>query len=55
MCAAAGIGADQHLPPRLARTERTAVTVDIDATLVTAFSEKEQAAATWKKTYGFHR
>ena len=30
------------------------VTVDIDATLVTAFSEKEQAAATWKKTYGFH-
>jgi hypothetical protein len=31
------------------------VTVDIDATLVTAFSEKEQAAATWKKTYGFHR
>jgi len=30
------------------------VTMDIDATLVTAFSEKEQAAATWKKTYGFH-
>ena len=30
------------------------VTVDIDATLVTAFSEKEQATATWKKTYGFH-
>jgi DDE family transposase len=30
------------------------VTVDIDATIVTASSEKEQAAATWKKTYGFH-
>jgi Transposase DDE domain group 1 len=28
--------------------------VDIDATLVTAHSEKEQTAATWKKTYGFH-
>ena len=30
------------------------VTMDIDATLVTAFSEKEQAAPTWKKTFGFH-
>jgi Transposase DDE domain group 1 len=30
------------------------VTVDIDATIVTACSEKEQAAATWKKTYGHH-
>jgi hypothetical protein len=30
------------------------VTVDIDATIVTACSEKEQAAATWKKTFGFH-
>jgi hypothetical protein len=30
------------------------VTVDLDATLVTAFSEKEQAAPTWKKTFGFH-
>ncbi len=28
------------------------VTVDIDATIVTACSEKEQAAPTWKKTYG---
>src|SRR5690348_15377265 len=28
------------------------VTVDLDATLVTAFSEKEQAAPTWKKTFG---
>jgi Transposase DDE domain group 1 len=30
------------------------VTVDIDATIVTAGSEKEQAAPTWKKTFGFH-
>ena len=30
------------------------VTVDIDATIVTACSEKEQATATWKKTYGHH-
>lgn len=31
------------------------VTGDLDATVVTAFSEKEQAAPTWKKTYGFAR
>jgi hypothetical protein len=30
------------------------VTVDLDATVVIAHSEKEQAAATWKKTFGFH-
>jgi len=30
------------------------VTVDIDATIVLAHSEKEKAAPTWKKTYGFH-
>jgi hypothetical protein len=28
--------------------------VDVDATLVTAHSDKEQAAPTWKKGYGFH-
>jgi hypothetical protein len=27
---------------------------DIDATIVTAHSDKQQAAPTWKKTYGFH-
>jgi hypothetical protein len=32
----------------------TLITVDIDATIVTACSDKDQAAATWKKTYGFH-
>ena len=30
------------------------LTVDIDATIVTSCSEKEQAAPTWKKTFGFH-
>jgi hypothetical protein len=30
------------------------IPVDIDATIVLAHSEKEQAAATWKKTFGFH-
>jgi hypothetical protein len=32
----------------------TLIPVDIDATIVLAHSEKEKAAATWKKTYGFH-
>jgi hypothetical protein len=30
------------------------IPVDIDATIVIAHSEKESAAPTWKKTYGFH-
>jgi hypothetical protein len=30
------------------------IPLDIDATIVTAHSDKEQAAPTWKKTYGFH-
>jgi Transposase DDE domain group 1 len=30
------------------------VVIDMDATLVTAHSDKEGAAATWKKGYGFH-
>jgi len=30
------------------------VTVDLDATVVIAHPEKEQAAPTWKKTFGFH-
>jgi Transposase DDE domain group 1 len=30
------------------------VTVDIDATVVTSYSEKDQATPTWKKTFGFH-
>jgi hypothetical protein len=30
------------------------VTVDIDATIVIAHSDKERAAPTWKRTYGFY-
>jgi hypothetical protein len=30
------------------------IIVDIDATIVTACSEKDQATPTWKKTFGFH-
>jgi Transposase DDE domain group 1 len=30
------------------------VTVDLDATIVTSYSDKEQAGPTWKKTWGFH-
>ena len=30
------------------------VTVDLDATIVIAHPDKEQAAPTWKKTFGFH-
>ena len=30
------------------------IPLDVDATIVTACSEKEQAAPTWKKTFGFH-
>jgi hypothetical protein len=33
---------------------RGLVTVDLDATIVIAHSEKEQASATWKKTFGYH-
>src|SRR5215469_10943772 len=30
------------------------VTIDLDATIVIAHSDKEQAAPTWKKTFGHH-
>jgi len=30
------------------------VVIDLDATLVTARSDKEAAAPAWKKGYGFH-
>src|SRR5262245_64376994 len=43
LAGAAAPGADGSLIP-----------VDIDATIVLAHSEKEQAAPTWKKTFGFH-
>ena len=35
-------------------TDGALITVDIDATIVTSCSEKDQATPTWKKTYGFH-
>src|SRR5699024_11833706 len=28
--------------------------IDLDATITVAHSEKENAAATWKRTFGFH-
>jgi Transposase DDE domain group 1 len=39
---------------RMPGADGSLVPVDIDATIVIAHSEKEQAAATWKKTFGFH-
>jgi hypothetical protein len=41
---AAGAAPDLALP----------LTIDIDATIVTAHSEKTDATPTWKKTFGFH-
>lgn len=41
---AAGAGPDLSL----------GLTIDLDATITVAHSEKENAAATWKKTFGFH-
>lgn len=38
----------------LAGAPRTRIVVDIDATLVTAHSEKEGAAGTYKRGFGFH-
>jgi hypothetical protein len=35
-------------------TDGALVTMDIDATIVTSCSDKEQARPTWKKTYGHH-
>lgn len=45
--------AGEHCPAHGA-TAREPLVVDLDATLVTAHSEKEHAAPTWKKGYGFH-
>jgi hypothetical protein len=42
--------AGQHAPGG----DGSLVTLDLDATVVIAHSEKEQAAPTWKKTFGFH-
>jgi hypothetical protein len=37
-----------------APTQQGQVVIDLDATLVTAHSDKQDATRTWKKTYGFH-
>lgn len=42
--------AGEQSPDRAGRV----LVVDLDATLITAHSEKEGAAATWKSGYGFH-
>jgi hypothetical protein len=40
--------------PNHAISAKQPLIIDVDATLVTAYSEKEQAAATYKRGYGFH-
>jgi len=45
--------AGQHAPDHVVSVENPVV-VDIDATLVTAHSDKENAAPTYKKGFGFH-
>ncbi len=40
--------------PDAAASPDTPVVIDLDATLLTAHSEKENARPTWKKGYGFH-
>jgi Transposase DDE domain group 1 len=45
----AGVQAPNH-----GSSARTPVIVDLDATLVGSHSEKEQAAPTYKKGFGFH-
>ena len=45
--------AGEHAPDHEVDAIRTVI-VDVDATLVTAHSEKEQAAPTFKRGYGFH-
>jgi hypothetical protein len=45
--------AGEHSPAHQVSADRPLI-VDLDATLVTAHSEKEQAAATYKRGYGFH-
>ncbi|MDQ2957462.1 MAG: transposase, partial [Actinomycetota bacterium] len=51
--AAVWAAAGQNAPDHNARVEDPVV-IDVDATLVTAHSEKEQAAPTFKKGFGFH-
>jgi hypothetical protein len=50
---AAWAAAGKHAPDHQTSAARSLI-IDVDATLVTAHSEKEQAAPTFKKGYGFH-
>lgn len=45
--------AGEHAPNHVASVDDP-ITVDLDATLLTAHSEKEQAAPTFKRGFGFH-
>ncbi len=45
--------AGEHAPDHVA-TAAASLVIDVDATLVTAHSEKEQAAPTFKRGFGFH-
>ena len=45
--------AGEHAPDH-ATSARTPLIIDVDATLVTSHSDKEQAAPTFKRGYGFH-
>ncbi|MBA3279539.1 MAG: IS1380 family transposase [Geodermatophilaceae bacterium] len=51
--AAVWSAAGQHAPDHRASADAPVV-IDVDATLVTAHSEKEQAAPTFKRGFGFH-
>lgn len=51
--AAVWAAAGEHAPDA-ALTPEHPVVIDLDATLVTAHSEKEQAAPTYKRGFGFH-
>jgi hypothetical protein len=44
----------RHRPPSAVADERGLVCVDVDATLVTAHSDKQDAAGTFKGGFGFH-
>ena len=50
----AGTAAGFPWPVIAGKTLTGWVVIDMDATLVTAYSDKEGAAPTWKKGYGFH-
>ncbi len=45
--------AGEHAPDHVASAQRPAI-IDLDATLITAHSEKESAKPTFKKGFGFH-